>query len=339
MSKILFHVGGGIGNIILSTPSIISLTKNDHVLDLLVEPDFPDTIDLFKKWKTPRIVSSNRKDFTDDYDYYILGWILKSSLTGKPVENAITLHTHYGRVFHHTLSECDMYMNTAKAVDPAITPVYQSYCGHSGRHFPDITENTVVIFPGCKKAYPMKKWDKFDELANRFSDVAIVGTEDDLYIENSYSYPKWVHKIFGSTLNYNGREKKIANHFGKRYNHQPKFRSHVKNYIGKLSLSDTAALIHQSGMFIGNDGGLSHVAAALGKKTFVIFGPTDVKSVHIPMPHNHVIQKGLHCQPCQFHEKYHYAWKKNMIGCPFDMKCLATISCDEILKFIETKKT
>jgi ADP-heptose:LPS heptosyltransferase len=37
----------------------------------------------------------------------------------------------------------------------------------------------------------------------------------------------------------------------------------------------TAALIAQAAVFIGNDSGLTHLAAALARPTVAIFGPTD----------------------------------------------------------------
>ena len=42
-----------------------------------------------------------------------------------------------------------------------------------------------------------------------------------------------------------------------------------------LSLTEAFGLVTQADIFIGNDSGISHIAGALGKKTMVVFGPTD----------------------------------------------------------------
>ena len=44
---------------------------------------------------------------------------------------------------------------------------------------------------------------------------------------------------------------------------------------GQLSFGQIAALAHDSLFYLGNDTGLSHLAAATGAKTAMIFGPTD----------------------------------------------------------------
>ncbi|HIE10714.1 MAG TPA: hypothetical protein EYP62_03815 [Kiritimatiellae bacterium] len=45
--------------------------------------------------------------------------------------------------------------------------------------------------------------------------------------------------------------------------------------VDGLPLTDTAALLGASRAFIGNDSGITHVAAALGLPTIAIFGPSD----------------------------------------------------------------
>ncbi len=46
----------------------------------------------------------------------------------------------------------------------------------------------------------------------------------------------------------------------------------ITNLVGKLSLADTAKVINQSPYFIGCDGGLMHIANALGKAGVSLFG-------------------------------------------------------------------
>ncbi len=45
--------------------------------------------------------------------------------------------------------------------------------------------------------------------------------------------------------------------------------------VGTLSLPEVAAVLERSALFIGNDSGLMHLAAAAGAPTIGLFGPTD----------------------------------------------------------------
>jgi heptosyltransferase-2/heptosyltransferase-3 len=49
----------------------------------------------------------------------------------------------------------------------------------------------------------------------------------------------------------------------------------VANLARRLSIDETAALCEQAALYIGNDSGMSHLAAAVGTPTVTIFGPTD----------------------------------------------------------------
>lgn len=109
----------------------------------------------------------------------------------------------------------------------------------------------------------------------------------------------------------------------------PKFSS-VTDYRGKLSFLEIGGLIKNADMFIGNDGGISHFAAALGTKTFIIFGGTDpIKNLPPSLNGGKMLSKNLKCQPCQFN-----GMKKDgilMLGCD-ERECLNNFSVDEVLK-------
>ena len=51
--------------------------------------------------------------------------------------------------------------------------------------------------------------------------------------------------------------------------------SHAIDLIGRLTLPEIAALLAQSKLFVGNDSGLMHLAAASGVPTLGLFGPTN----------------------------------------------------------------
>jgi len=338
--KILIHLYGGIGDIIMGTPCVNALVKAGHEVDVYIDNDFYDSLVLFKGWIGPHHFSSKREDFLKEkYDFYLMSFWVKKSLNLQDASKTIVMHAQYTSAFSKFGSQSDLLLFYAKTIDPSVDLNMASYCGHSDRKFPEISRETVILFPGCKKEYPMKRWDKFDQLADQFNDVAVVGTMDDLWLGNSYSFPYQLSQLLAEFLKYEGRVTKLARVFGQKYNHPQKFSKHVKNYLGQLSLPDTAALISQAGSFIGNDGGLSHIAAALKIPTFIINGPTDPRYWDIKGNPIHTISLNLDCQPC-FHGdgKYPQAWKYNYIGCPIGMKCMTDLSVNDVLNIWKNKK-
>jgi len=93
------------------------------------------------------------------------------------------------------------------------------------------------------------------------------------------------------------------------------------DYRGLLPLNVTKQIILQSKIFIGNDGGLAHIAAALGVKTYIIFGYTS--QLKVKPPQAIAVTKGLPCQPCQYSVK----------TCK-DNECLDTLSAEEVYEQI-----
>jgi ADP-heptose:LPS heptosyltransferase len=49
----------------------------------------------------------------------------------------------------------------------------------------------------------------------------------------------------------------------------------LPNFVGELTFAEIAALAQQSRLYIGNDTGLTHLAAAAGTNTLMILGPSD----------------------------------------------------------------
>jgi ADP-heptose:LPS heptosyltransferase len=78
-------------------------------------------------------------------------------------------------------------------------------------------------------------------------------------------------------------------------------------------------------LFIGNDSGISHMAAALGLPTMVIFGPTD-QNVWSPRgDKTFVVRRGVSCSPCP---------SERFFQCK-DFGCLRGIEIEEVLQRLE----
>lgn len=152
----------------------------------------------------------------------------------------------------------------------------------------------IVIWPECKTNWPCKKWVYWTQLIKELSEynkkIAIVGLETNI-----------------------------------KYNYK-----NVTDYRSRLSLLQTGGVIKNSKIFIGNEGGISHYSAALGTKTYIIFGCTDPKK---NMPPNNAIpvSKGLPCQPCQFNGLKQIGIR--MDGCDH-RRCLSELTTENVLEII-----
>jgi lipopolysaccharide heptosyltransferase II len=72
----------------------------------------------------------------------------------------------------------------------------------------------------------------------------------------------------------------------------------VFNFNGAGDLTIAAEIIRRAHLFVGNDSGLSHLAAAVGTPTVVISGPGDPGEVAPYSPYALTVKKPLFCSPC-----------------------------------------
>jgi predicted lipopolysaccharide heptosyltransferase III len=71
-----------------------------------------------------------------------------------------------------------------------------------------------------------------------------------------------------------------------------------RSLVGRLGLLGLAALLRRATLFVGNDNGPMHIAAAMGTPVIGLFGPSDPR-VWGPVGEGHaVIYKGVDCQGC-----------------------------------------
>jgi 3-deoxy-D-manno-octulosonic-acid transferase len=94
-------------------------------------------------------------------------------------------------------------------------------------------------------------------------------------------------------------------------------------------LETVAALLLRSELLLCNDGGLLHLANALGVKTVSIFGPVDEK-VYGPY-HNgaarEVVTEPVECRTC--YKNFHFP------PCPYDGRCLKELSVEKVVQALE----
>lgn len=333
---VLAHLGGGMGDILLATAMLEMLHLAGHPVDLCVSGETRGTQALLDGLPFLRRVDSDPATFVNgEYGYYLFGDMIKSGpIRFRNHANAITLHPKWDWNLGHSLySEVEMYTHLARAIAPEAPVTNLTSARASDRHFPEIGPRTLVLAPGGQRTLILRAWPYFSELAQHFDDVAVVGAPSDLDLANRIVFAPWQRNLLGQHLSYRGKIWQIVRHFAQRHDAVRQFPAHVKNYIGKLSLPDTAALMHQAGLVVANDCGLAHLSVALRQKTLVLLGPTSRRRVYPDFwPHVHVLARDYDCQPCQEKMASLRVWLESSTQCfcPHRLRCMNTLGVDEV---------
>lgn len=87
---------------------------------------------------------------------------------------------------------------------------------------------------------------------------------------------------------------------------------------GKTTITDLPALLSLCNLFLGNDSGAMHVAAAVGLPVVAIFGSTDPSGTAPVTPRHTIVQQKPYCSPCFLRR------------CPTDHRCMTAISAEMV---------
>jgi ADP-heptose:LPS heptosyltransferase len=296
----LVAAGGGIGDVVRATPLVRVLAGLGCEVDVLLVADYRGTAALLRG--APEI----RRLFVVPSPWCRDGGADADGLDAARYDVAVATllaAPHRGRVRADRWVAYDRahwlrHGDTACAARAAAAlgwtaPLPPPFVRHSGRAF-DLAPGTVALHPGCKPGWGWKRWHGFPELAARFPDVALVGTDDDLRGGGTY---------FGALAAWPPQ---------------------VRSFVGRLDLADTAALLAQSAALVSNDSGLLHVAAALETPAFGIFGITSPAREMMPLANAVAVTKGLPCEPaCR-----RRPWGRR--DCEHHLECLRTLTPDEV---------
>jgi predicted lipopolysaccharide heptosyltransferase III len=151
----------------------------------------------------------------------------------------------------------------------------------------------VLLQPGAR--YALKVWphERFVELADRLAD-------------------RFACRIL---LGGDQRERELAEQIARKTRCAPKV------VAGKFSLLQYASLVKYCALFVGNDGGAMHIAAAMGTPVVALFGPTYPGRWGPRGAPAQVIYKGLDCRAC-----YHPTCLRG------DDSCMQQITVDEVFE-------
>jgi heptosyltransferase-2 len=95
------------------------------------------------------------------------------------------------------------------------------------------------------------------------------------------------------------------------------------NLCGKTNLREAMALIAQCDLFVTNDSGLMHVAAAFDIPQIAIIGSTNHVATGPSNPSGHTVRVPMECSPCLKPD------------CPTDHRCMTEITVDMVYRVAE----
>ena len=90
--------------------------------------------------------------------------------------------------------------------------------------------------------------------------------------------------------------------------------------LRNLPLPELAAILKQCDLYVGNDSGITHLAAAVGTPVVALFGPTDHRVWGPRGKHVSILYGKTDCAPCL---------RERMQVCP-EQRCMETISVEEV---------
>lgn len=91
---------------------------------------------------------------------------------------------------------------------------------------------------------------------------------------------------------------------------------------GKTDLGVATAILNSVDLFVSNDMGLAHIAAAVGTPTVVIFGPTNPVTTRPFAVNATIISRDVECSPCMLRV------------CPIDHRCMTRVSVGDVMERI-----
>ncbi|MCI0336458.1 MAG: lipopolysaccharide heptosyltransferase II [Acidobacteria bacterium] len=93
------------------------------------------------------------------------------------------------------------------------------------------------------------------------------------------------------------------------------------NLAGRTSMAELIGLLDACDLLVSNDTGPAHIAAALGRPTLTIFGPTNEFETAPTGSRAELIRaEGIKCARCMLRD------------CPIDHRCMTRISADEVFE-------
>ncbi|UCD89766.1 MAG: glycosyltransferase family 9 protein [Desulfobacterales bacterium] len=285
--RLLIVHHGALGDVVLTFPIIIRLKKIYHHIDLLcqiklgklaqalhvVDTYFPLESAAFASLFTDAVdpmVTSILCSYQDVAIFSISTQLehIISKTTGKPVHR---IHPRPGikktrHVTHHLLSQLIQY----PCFGPDDTTPHSMLLAdqHPDRRNPQYDPLKIILHPGSGS--PTKCWP----LSNFIKTASVLRSKGKRVV---FILGPAEHFMANELLQQDGNKDSI----------------HLTD-----SLIELASILKTAGGFVGNDSGVSHLAAFLGLPSVVVFGPSDFV-VWRPIGRSvSILKPDLDCNPC-----------------------------------------
>jgi len=152
-------------------------------------------------------------------------------------------------------------------------------------------KSIVVISPGSTnsraKRWPANSYAAVaDEMINRGKQVVLIGSKD---------------------------EQDVSSEVTKKMRNAPVV------LTGRTTIDQATAVLSLADLVLTNDTGPAHIAAALGKPTLVIFGPTNPLTTRPYSSEAQILRHAPDCAPCMLRD------------CPIDHRCMTAITVEEVI--------
>ncbi|MGC8765761.1 MAG: glycosyltransferase family 9 protein [Brevinematia bacterium] len=343
MKKILVSPMYGMGDTLMITPALRVLKENRPNFliecltfqkvsyDLLMGNPFIDKLIFYPLLKKSKFESLFYifKNLTGRYDTVINFY--PSNRLDYNLFSFLTMAKE--RIGHRYLKSNFCQLNWLK--NKTIKEDYYLHC---------VEENIKLLkFFGIKvdKIPPMEIYLKEEEILNANSYIKSISRKDiKIGIHTGTSsfknhiYRRWPKEKFLEVINrfkiadfflFGTEEEKEENNF------VLKNSKHKNAYlVENKSIREVASIIKSLNLFISNDSGLMHLAAAVGSPVVAIFGPTNPNWVRPWGVKYRIIRLNLPCSPCFF-----YSPKPLMCHIKEKYKCIKEIESGEVLKAIQ----
>jgi ADP-heptose:LPS heptosyltransferase len=264
--RVLVRMDAGIGNAVEATPLVQAIRTHWPRAHLTILPPHGD---LLADWSiVDRVALSPVELEGQRFDHTFLTWCVERPGASAPFEPG-RVHRAEGLFPHWQLRpEREVNLDSLRALgyDGPTPPLYVAL-KEPGNSLPDHAFR-IALAPGGKTDHRWrhKRWPHFRALAETLvrdhpdAQVCIVGgPEDEL----------------------------------------PSEASQVCDLRGRHTLRETAWVLKQSRLVIGNDCGPTHIADAVLTPTLVLFGPTcEVKNG--PRYRGETLSNDVACRPCQY---------------------------------------
>ena len=96
---------------------------------------------------------------------------------------------------------------------------------------------------------------------------------------------------------------------------------------GRTSIRELMAIIKRCRLFLTNDTGPMHIAAAFGVPVVAVFGPTDATTTSPCGDDHQIVRRPVECSPCLLRE------------CPIDHRCMTGVTVEQVYEAAAGKLT